>query len=102
MIELAALAVLAVTVCLVFSLVLLKMVVWIVLLPIRLLFGLLVLPWPLLKALAGGLMLLVVGLVLAVALIAAVVAVLPFLPLLFIAFVVWFVLRASGSRAIAR
>jgi hypothetical protein len=54
-------------------------------------------------ALAGGLMLLVAGPVVAVALIAAaVVAVLPFLPLLFIAFVVWFVLRASGSQAIAR
>jgi hypothetical protein len=102
MIELAALAVLAVTVCLVFSLVLLKIVVWIVLLPIRLLFGLLVSPLLLLKPFAGGLLLLVVGSVVAVAVIAAVVAALPFLPLLFIAFVVWFMLRASGSRAIAR
>ena len=83
---------------------------WTLLLPIRLLFGLLLLPFLLLKVVGmaiGGLVLLVAAPVLAIALLAGLVAVAvavvaPLLPLLFIAFVVWFVLRASSSQAIAR
>ena len=83
---------------------------WVVLLPLRLLFGLLLLPFLLLKVVGmaiGGLLLLIAGPILAIALVAGLVAVAvavvaPLLPLLFIAFVVWFVIRASSPQAIAR
>ena len=110
MIELAALAVIAVTIFAIVAagLVLLKFAFWVVLFPLRLLFGFFVLPLVLLKAVAGTLLFVVIGPVLAIAALACVVAVaaavlIPLLPVLFIAFVIWFVLRASNrSTAIAR
>ncbi len=112
MIELAALAVLALTVWALFSLVLVlvKVVLWAILLPIRLLFGLLVLPFLLLKVVAmaiGGLLFVIVGPIFAIALLAgllavAVAVIAPLLPFLFVGFVVWFLVRASNSQAIAR
>jgi hypothetical protein len=112
MIELAALAVLAVTAWVLFSLalVIVKIVLWTILLPIRLLFGLLILPLLLLKLVGmafGGLALLIAGPIVAIALLAglaavAVAVIAPLLPFLFVAFVVWFVVRASSSQAIAR
>jgi hypothetical protein len=80
MIELTALAVLAVTVAAIVAtvavvMVMLKAILWIVLLPFRLLFGLILLPLVLLKVVVGGLLLVVVGPIVALALIAGVVAV---------------------------
>jgi hypothetical protein len=66
----------------------------------------LLLPLLLLKALIGGLVLLVAGPILLVAMLAGLVAVgvavaVPLLPLLFVAFVVWFIVRATSSTAVA-
>ena len=85
-----------------------KAIVWVVLLPFRLLFavlgallgGLLFLPLLLLKLVIGALFFVVVGPVLVIAFGAAAVAALvalavPLLPLLGIAFVVWVVMRSS-------
>lgn len=109
MIEILALTVLAGIVFAVFaiSLILLKMVLWIVLLPIRLLLGIILLPLLLFKAIGGGILLLVLGPIVALALVAGAVAVaaalvVPLLPLLFVAFVVWLLVRASGRPALAR
>jgi len=112
MIELAALALVAVVAWVVLSLALalVKVVLWVLLLPLRLLFGLLVLPFLLLKFLGmaiGALVCVILAPVLVIALLvglaaAAVALVAPLLPLLFVAFVVWFVVRASNSQAIAR
>jgi hypothetical protein len=108
MIDLAALVVLAIVAFCAFSvaMVLLKAILWIVLLPLRFVFNLLLLPLLILKALIGGLMLLVAGPILLLALLAGLVAmaaalVAPLLPLLFVAFVVWFLVRATSKPAIA-
>jgi len=89
-----------------------KAVLWLVLLPFRLLFGFVLLPLLLIKLLVGGILLLIVGPVVLVALaIAAFTAVVtvvatgaallvPLFPLLCIGFVVWAVMR-SGRPAVA-
>ena len=80
-----------------------KAVVWLVLFPLRLIFGILLLPLILLKALLGGLFMTVfaiVGVVLALAF-AAVLAV-PLVPLLAVAFLVWLLLRAGSRPALVR
>jgi hypothetical protein len=93
-------------VLLVGTLLLAKAVLWLVLLPFRLLFGLifgvLVLPFVLLKLILGALLLLVVGPVLVIAFLAAAVAAVaaitvPLLPFLCIGFVIWVVLRGSSA-----
>lgn len=81
-----------------------KAILWLVLLPFRVLFvvlgGLLFLPLLLLKLVIGALLFVVVGPVLVLAFAAAAIAALvalavPLLPLLCIAFVVWVVMRSS-------
>ena len=88
-------------------LVAIKAVLWVVLLPIRLVlhavFGVLFLPFLLLKFLVGGLVMLIVGPVLFVGLMAGLIGLaVPLFPLLCIAFVIWVVMRASRTTAIAR
>lgn len=88
----------------------LKAVLWVVLLPVRLLFwilgALLFLPWLLLKAAAGGLLfllavpLLLVGAVIAAVVLAAAVL-LPAIPLVFLAALVYYLLRPEPG-ALAR
>lgn len=85
----------------------LKAVLWVVLLPFRLLFqivlGILLLPLLLLKLVFGGLFLLVSIPFLILAGVAALVGIaVPLFPLLCIALVVWIVMRSSRSTAIAR
>lgn len=85
-----------------------KIVLWVVLLPFRLLFwaigGLLVLPLLLLKAVVGGVLLLlalpllVVGSLLAVVLV-AVVVLLPLLPFVLLCLLIWYLLRSSRSES---
>ena len=81
------------------GLILLKAMLWLVFLPIRLLFYALLLPlFFVLKAALGGVLLLVLAPLLAIAalltLVAAVVAIaVPLLPLVLVAFVIWFVAR---------
>jgi hypothetical protein len=111
MLELFALALLALTLLVVASagLLALKVVLWIVLLPVRLffglLFGLLFLPVLLLKALLGTVAMIVVGpflvlTLLAVAVVACVALLVPLLPLLAIGLVIWLVVSAT-QRPIA-
>jgi hypothetical protein len=107
MIELVALSVLAVIafVVVMAGLALLKVVLWVVLLPIRLVLGLLLLPLLFLKAIAGGIVMLVVGPLVALALVGAALAmaaalIVPLLPLLVVAFVVWLLVRASDSSTV--
>ena len=88
-------------------LVAIKAVLWAVLLPLRFIlhaiFGVLVLPFLLLKFLFGGLVMLFVGPVLFVAFVAALIGLaVPLFPLLCIAFVIWIVMRSSRTTAIAR
>ena len=106
MIELAVLACAAVAVFAVGMLVLaaLKVALWIILLPLRLLVGIILLPLLVLKALFGGILLLVAGPVLVIAAVAALVAlaaalVVPLLPVLLVIFVVWLVLRSRQVPA---
>ena len=85
-----------------------KALLWLVLLPLRLLLYVILLPLLFLKAIFGGLSLLVFGPVLAIAFFAGFVAlaatlIVPVLPLLFIVLVVWVILRSKPtSTAIAR
>jgi hypothetical protein len=84
-----------------------KALLWVVLLPIRLVFhvafGILFLPFLLLKLLFGGVLALVAIPFLLVGMIVAIIgAAVPLLPLLFVCFVVWLLFRASDSTAIAR
>jgi hypothetical protein len=102
MIGLVALAVMAVIV-LTAGIAVLKLVVWTLLLPIRILLGLVFVPLLLLKAVAGGLLLLVIGPVVLIATIAVLVAMVaaiavPLLPLLILAFIVWLV-AGAGRRS---
>ena len=88
-------------------LVAIKAVLWVVLLPIRLVlhavFGVLFLPFLLVKFLVGGLVMLIVGPVLFVGLMAGLIGLaVPLFPLLCIAFVIWMVMRSSRTTAIAR
>ena len=110
MIELGALAVLAFMVVALVSAVfavlaiVLKAIVWIVMLPFRIIVGLVLLPLMLLKLVLGGLLLLVFGPVIAIALVLGLVgfvlaAVTPLLPLLLIGFIVWLVVRGTGGPA---
>ncbi|MBA2604982.1 MAG: hypothetical protein H0U94_15465 [Acidobacteria bacterium] len=84
-----------------------KVLLWVVLLPFRLLFwavaGLLFLPFLLLKALIGGLlMLLALPFLILGALAAALVAILiPLLPLLLLFGLIWFLVR-DGPEALVR
>ena len=84
-----------------------RVILWIVLLPFRLLFALLILPLLLFKLLIGGLVFLIVGPVLAILafvaaiVIGAVVAV-PLLPLLLVGAIIWMILRTGRSTALAR
>lgn len=91
------------------GLLLLKTVLWMVFLPVRLLFYVLLLPLLfLVKTIVGGALLLVIGPVLAIAMIAGLVAlaaaiIVPLLPLAFVAFAIWFVVRLSrGAPAATR
>jgi hypothetical protein len=81
-----------------------KAVIWLILLPFRILFGLLfgilVLPLILLKVVVGGLLLLVAGPILVLGLVGAAIAtavavIAPLFPLICIAFVVWVVARSG-------
>jgi hypothetical protein len=86
-------------------LVMLKVLLWIVLLPFRLLFALLLLPLLALKAFLGVLALIVVGpFVLAAALVggllAAIAILAPLLPLALLALLVWVIVRASQPTAV--
>ncbi|CAN5407179.1 hypothetical protein BH23ACI1_BH23ACI1_11620 [soil metagenome] len=112
MLELFALAFLALTLLVVASagLLALKVVLWIVLLPVRLffalLFGLLFLPVLLLKALLGTVAMIVVGpflvlTLLAGAAIAFVALLVPLLPLLAIGLVIWLVVSATERPVVA-
>jgi hypothetical protein len=92
------------------GLLLLKVVLWIVLLPFRLLFGLLfgllLLPLLALKAFLGLLALIVAGpFVLAAMLIAglaaAVALLAPLVPLAILAFLIWLIVRAAQPTAVA-
>ena len=88
-------------------LVAIKAVLWVVLLPLRFIlhaiFGVLFLPFLLLKVLVGGLVMLIVGPVLFVALAAGLLSLaVPLFPLLCIAFVIWIVMRSSRTTALAR
>jgi hypothetical protein len=83
-----------------------KAVLWLVLLPFRLLFGLvfgvLFLPLLILKLVVGVVLLVIVGPVVLIGLIAAVVAAIvglaiPLFPLLCIAFVVWLLVKSSSA-----
>lgn len=85
---------------------LLKLVFWIVFLPIRLAFRLLTLPFLLIKWTIGGLfglllipLALLAGLALVVALISALVV--PLLPFLFVAFAIWAVAKLVMRPAVA-
>ena len=111
MIELALLTLMAGTVIAVvaLSLVFVKALLWIVLLPVRFVFGvffgLLMLPFLLLKTVIGGILMVVLGPLMLIALLAGLAAlaaalIVPLLPLLFVAFVVWFVVRASQRPAV--
>jgi hypothetical protein len=109
MIELAALTFLLLAVFAVVTLLLavFKVVLWTVLLPLRLLFGLLLMPLLVIKAVLGGLVFFVVGPIVAVVLlgatvIAAIAVVAPLLPFLFIGFILWMVVRAVQGPALAR
>jgi hypothetical protein len=109
MIELVALTflLLAVFAVVTLGLAVLKIVLWTVLLPLRLLFNLLLVPLLLIKALVGGLALFVVGpivgvVLLGATLIAAIAVFAPLLPFLFIGCILWMVLRAARGPALAR
>lgn len=102
MLEVVALTVLALLAWAAFAvgLFLLKALLWLVLLPFRLLFGLIVLPLLLVKLVLGGILFLVLApvLLLSVAvgiLGVAAAAIVPLLPLLFIAGVIWLLVRLS-------
>ena len=87
--------------------VLIKLAVWLVLLPFRALFAILFLPLLLIKALVSGLFMLVAVPVLAIAGVVAALALaaallVPALPIVLIAFLVWFVIRATQRPAVAR
>ena len=105
MIEVAALTILVLVAwgVVAISLVLLKAALWLVLLPVRLLFYELLLPVLfVLKGVLGGVLLLVLAPFLLIAAIVslvtlAVAVVVPLLPLLFVAFCVWFVLRLARA-----
>jgi hypothetical protein len=99
-----ALAALAVTFVVLMAV---KALLWVVLLPFRLLFyiafGILFLPILLIKLLLGGILAVVAIPLVLIGLIAAFVGLaVPLFPLLCIAFVVWIVMRSSRSTAIAR
>jgi hypothetical protein len=110
MIEIAGLTILVLVAwgALVAGLVLLKALLWLVLLPVRLIFYFLLIPLFLIKAVVGGILLLIVGPIVAMAVVAtglALVAaiIVPLLPLAFIALVIWFLARLSrGGPALTR
>jgi hypothetical protein len=110
MIEIAGLTILVLLAwaALALGLVLLKALLWLVLLPIRLVFYLFLIPLVLFKAVVGGILLLIVGPIMAIAALAAGIAlaaaiIVPLLPLLFIALAIWFVVRVSrGAPALTR
>jgi hypothetical protein len=110
MIEIAGLTILVLVAwgALVAGLVLLKALLWLVLLPVRLIFYFLLIPLFLIKAVVGGILLLIVGPIVAMAVVAtglALVAaiIVPLLPLAFIALVIWFLVRLSrGGPALTR
>jgi hypothetical protein len=89
------------------GLALLKVVLWIILLPLRLLFGVLLLPLLLLKTVVGGVVLFVLGPIIAimlvgVAIVTAVAVLAPLLPILIVGFALWLVFRAAERPAVAR
>jgi hypothetical protein len=110
MIEIAGLTILVLVAwaALALGLVLLKALLWLVLLPIRLVFYLFLIPLVLFKAVVGGILMLIVGPIVAIAALAAGIAlaaaiIVPLLPLLFIALAIWFVVRVSrGAPALTR
>jgi hypothetical protein len=84
-----------------------KVVVWTVLLPLRLLFGALLLPFLLIKAIVAGVAVFIVGPVLAIAIGGAIVIALvaiaaPLLPLLAVGVLLWLLLRATRGPVLAR
>ena len=90
--------------------VVLRTLLWLVLLPLRIVFGILLLPFLLLKLIVGALAFVIVGPLLGVfAVIGAVLGVvvlaavaLPFTPLLVLAFVAWLLLRQQRTTALVR
>lgn len=77
-----------------------KAILWLVLLPFRILLGILFLPLLLIKLVVGTIVFAVLGPILAIVLVCAAIAgivalAVPLLPLLCIAFVVWAVMRSS-------
>ena len=87
------------------GMVVLKFLLTVLFLPLRILLSILLLPVLLLKALVGGILMLVMLPIAAVGallgFVALVVLAVPLLPVAFICFAIWFVLRASRPRAIA-
>jgi hypothetical protein len=84
------------------GLVLLKTIVWMIVLPLRIAFSVLLLPLLLLKTLVGGLVLLVIGPIVLVAILAGVLSVgavllAPLLPLALLAVVIWLIVRATSK-----
>lgn len=109
MIELMALGFLVAAACLGVGLALavLKILLWTVLLPLRVILGILFLPLLLLKAVVGGLALVILGPILAVLLLAGLLAataavLVPLLPLLLLGSLVWLIVRATERPALAR
>jgi hypothetical protein len=79
---------------------LVKAVLWLVFLPFRILFGVLLLPILLVKAVVGGLLFLVLAPILLIAALVAVAATIaglaiPLFPLLCIGFVAWLIMRSN-------
>ena len=108
MIELAVLAIIGFTLVALFAaaavvLALVKAVLWLVLLPFRILFGLLFLPLLLLKLVLGGVLLFLLTPVLVVAGVVAVVAgaaavVVPLLPLILLGLILYAIVRAASRK----
>ncbi len=109
MIGLMALGFMVAAACVVagIALVALKILVWTILLPVRLLFRLIFLPLLLLKAVAGGLALVLLGPILAILILAGVVAaaaavIVPLLPLFLLGVIVWLIVRTPSRPALVR
>ena len=106
MLEIAALTILVLLAwgALALGVFLLKALLWLVLLPVRLVAYALIVPlFFLLKFLLGGVLLLVIGPIVALAAVATFVAlaaalVVPLLPLAFVAFIIWFVVRLAKAE----
>ena len=82
-----------------------RVVLWLVFLPFRILFGLLFLPILLIKLVLGGVLFLIVGPVLAILAVIVMLAVgaavaIPLAPILALAFLVWLLMRSTRHGAL--